>query len=291
MSVGAGREARPARSAAAATRPADAGDPAPGHGTGSRQPCSANRRVLTVLGAITAGIAAAIACSSGVAVATSAILSTGTAGAYTSMQPGRAGTASAVAVIMPASASPAPSPSPSASSASPSPSATPTPTPTATSSPTPSPTPSARPSPDPSTPSATPSPTKRARPHRTSGRPSPITTPGQPMPTVQAQAPVSTQAARPSRTNKPPIADPSAAESAADAFRLADPPHRDIASTLHATADAGPTLAAFAVTLAALGALAGCAFVLARRQRAHPRWVPKHSRRATRRSSYGSTRK
>jgi hypothetical protein len=40
------------------------------------------------------------------------------------------------------------------------------------------------------------------------------------------------------------------------------------------------------VALAALGALAGCSFVLARRrQRAHPRRVPKHSHRATRRSS------
>jgi hypothetical protein len=72
---------------------------------------------------------------------------------------------------------------------------------------------------------------------------------------------------------------PSAGPSATGASQAADPPVRNVASTAHTTADAGPSVTVFAVFLAALGAVAGCAFALARRQRARPRRVPKHAYR------------
>jgi hypothetical protein len=54
----------------------------------------------------------------------------------------------------------------------------------------------------------------------------------------------------------------------------------DDASAAHA--GAGPSPTTFAVVVAALGALAGCSFAVVRRQRAHPRRVPKHSGRHAR---------
>ncbi len=251
-------------------------------GADSGQSGGPNRGVLVVLGVITA--AAAIACT-GAGAATSATWPAIAANA--SVQTGPAVTASTVAVIVSASASPVPdaatsSPAPSATP-SPTPSAAPSGTPTATPSPTPSATPSPTPSATPSpTPSATPSPTKGAAPPRPNpSSPAPGTTPW--VPAVQAEVPAMAQASS-SRH-------PSAAASAGSTSQLADPPGRHLAGTLHATAQAGPSPTALAAALAALVALAGSSFVLARRQLAHPRRVPKHSHRRTRRGSYWSGRK
>jgi hypothetical protein len=277
---------------------------------------STHRMAITVLGAVTAGAAAAIALSSGAGVAASATLSGSQAGAYAGVQPGPAITASTVAFILPADSTPATSPSPSASSADPSPSADPTATatpdpsgtPTATSSPDPSATPTATSSPDPSStptatssptpsadasaaPSASSSPTKRAAPApKTSHSVLPSTSvlplaqvlEAQPLPTQPSLAP--TPAASGS---KAPVPVQSATASSASEPRIAEPPSRAAAGL---AADGGPSPTTFAVVVAALGALAGCSFAIVRRQRAYPRRVPKHSRRASRRSWLWPTR-
>jgi hypothetical protein len=322
MSAGAGkgarREALPARSAVtwsavtrlAAAPLADPRDPAnERRGLSPAKSRSAHRRALIALGALTAGAAAAIACSSSAAgFATSAYSasSAGTTQAHAAVRPGPVVTAVTVALVVPATASPVSSPSPSASSAAPSPtpapsatptatsspapSATPTATPTATSSPAPSATPTDTPSATPTaTPSASPSPAKHTGPPRsTSSRPASTAIPLLPSTLAfQTQGPLPIQAvlsptrARPS--SRPPIASPSATAAAASTSQLADPPSRDVATTLNGPTDTGPPLAVVAAALAALGALAGCSFALVRHQRAYPRRVPKHSHRATRR--------
>ena len=89
------------------------------------------RGFLLSLGVMTAGAAAAIACSSA-GLGTSVTSAGPAAGAPASVQPGPAMTATTVALVVPASTLPAASPSPSVPSADPTPSAAPTGTPSHT---------------------------------------------------------------------------------------------------------------------------------------------------------------
>jgi hypothetical protein len=92
------------------------------------------------------------------------------------------------------------------------------------------------------------------------------------------------------RKGRPSSPVSSAAAPAPSASQPADPQRREVASTLDANANTTPPVAAIAVTVAALGALAGCGFVFARRSgfalaRRRPRPMPTHSHRAPRRRS------
>jgi hypothetical protein len=141
-----------------------------------------------------------------------------------------------------------------------------------------------------------PSPTRHVRPPRHHpARPSRPTTPGpSPVPTVQAQVPAPTQHVpphRPATSSSRPSTAPSGSPATAGASRLAATPAHEAASTLPVTSHGGPSLVVFAVGLALVGALTGCSFAVARRRRAYPRWVPKHSRRAASRSWRWSSRR
>lgn len=206
------------------------------------------------------------------------------------------------------SAAPTDTPTPTAS-ATPSgaPTATPTPTasatPTATPTPTPSPrpsrprpTPTPRPSRTPSvTPSAEPSPTRSTAPPATAGSPDPTFAP---VVQVQSATPALAALSRPQtrqtrRKSRPsPAPSATAPGSSTPGSSTSEPSgqgRRDVAGTLADTANTSPPIAAIAVIVAALGALAGCGFALARRRprfalarRVRP--VPSHSHRAPRQS-------
>lgn len=342
MSVGEGQQESLAPSATL-RRSADYRDRPPGpHGVHGGPLRNAGRTALTVLGAITACAAAALACTPGAATAAATVERARTGEVPASVQSGPAARISTVAVILPAGVAPvsgSPTPAPSAapssadpSSAAPSPSAAPTDAPTATASATPSggptttPTPTssatpiATPSPRPSKPSPKPSP----KPSRTpsvppSAGPSPTrsaapppASAGSPDPTfapvVEVQSATPTLAAlsrsHPRQARRRGGSSPAASATAPASSRPASStsaPHasgrRAVAGTLDDTANTSPPIAAIAVTIAALGALAGGGFALARRRprfalawhrprfafaRHRMRPVPRHSHRAPR---------
>ena len=102
MSVGEGQQESLAPSATP-KRSADYWDRAPGpHGAQSGQPRNAGRTALTVLGAITACAATALACTPGAATAAATVERTRTGEVSASVQSGPAARISTLAVILPA---------------------------------------------------------------------------------------------------------------------------------------------------------------------------------------------
>jgi hypothetical protein len=306
MSVGEGQQESLAPSATP-KRSADYRDRVPGpHGVRSGQLRNASRTALTVLGAITACAAAALACMPGAATAAATVERARTGEVSASVQPGPAARISTVAVILPADAAPVPgssTPAPSAapssadpSSVAPSSSPAPTDTPSATASATPSGGPTATPTPTSSaTPTATPTPTPSPRPSKPSPKPSrtpsvppsagpsptrsaapPPASAGSPDPTfapvVEVQSATPTLAAlsrshtRHARQKGGSSPAPSATATASSTSAPPRPGRRDVAGTLDDTANTSPPIAAIAITVAALGALAGGGFALARRR-------------------------
>src|SRR5215469_9043003 len=247
----------------------------------------ARTAVLAVLGVIMAGAAGAGPANASPApslsLSASATTPSPTPSATSTTTP-NAGPSPAPSVTPTAISTPTATPSPTPSAT---PIATPSPTPSATRSVTPSPTPSATRSATPSPTKPTPSPTKPTRaPARGPSRHSPTAMPAPPwVPTVQSQIASPRAASVHAAASPRPAAVPSAVSPAASVSQLADPPPRNLASTVHAAADTGPSAATFAVVLAALAGLAGCSFALVIRRRAYPRRVPKHAHRTSRRSS------
>ena len=343
--VGAGQE-QPLPPSAAPQRSADFQGPAPvSHGADNVRSDSAGRRALTVVAAISACAAVGLTCAPVAGTAAAGVSSASAGAVHASVPPGPAARISTVAMILPADAAPASGSSTPTSAAAPSaaapsagtPSDTPsspaTPTATPAATPTPSASPSATATPS-SSPTATPSPKRpkpTPKPSRTpsappSAQPSPTTsaTAGSPdpvfAPVVDAQSATpslavitGTQTRQPRGKNRPqsPAASASAAAPSSSQSPLQARQHI-AASTIDDTANTSPPVAAIAVTVAALGALAGCAFVFARhRPRSafagrrprfalawhrprlavvrHRRGVQRHSHRAPRRRSRRSS--
>jgi hypothetical protein len=146
------------------------------------------------------------------------------------------------------------------------------------------------------TPSAEPSPTRSTAPPATAGSPDPAFAP---VVQVQSATPALAALSRPqtrqTRQKSRPSQAPSATApgSSTPGSSTSEPSgqgRRDVAGTLADTANTSPPIAAIAVIVAALGALAGCGFALARRRprfalaRSRVRPVPSHSHRAPRQS-------